>query len=210
MTIANGYCTLAELKHQNRLNINDSDSTSDDMLEGIIEAVSRQIDDECDRHFYSDSADVARYFTAVNSTELFVDDIASVDSDVTIEIDNNGDGTFDFTFAQSDFVLSPYNAEVLSIPYQKVETSYSGQYLFPVKVRKGVKITAKWGWKGGVPKPIKEACLLQSERLFKRFSTPLGSESMTALGRMTLSIPSLDPDVINLINRSPYKRIRFG
>ena len=200
MTIVHGYCELDELKHTNRLNINSSDSVSDDMLEGVIEAVSRRIDDECHRRFYSDSDEVARYYTASKSDFLFTDDIASPSSDVSIEIDTNGDGTFDNTFASTDFVLSPYNAELDGVPYQKIELSNTGQYLFPAKVKKGVKVTAKWGW-STVPKPIKQATLLQCERLFKRFSTPLGSESMTALGRMTLSIPSLDPDVELLISR---------
>jgi hypothetical protein len=82
-----------------------------------------------------------------------------------------------------------------------VEVAPNGQFSFPAKVRKGVKITAKWGWPTAVPPAIKQACLLQSSRLFKRFATPLGSESMTALGRMTLTIPNLDPDVQQLISR---------
>jgi hypothetical protein len=208
MAIVNGYCTLAELKHTNRLNINDSDSVSDEMLEGVIEAVSRLIDDKCNRRFWSDSSDVIRYYTAIGSDYLFVDDIASPSSDVGIQIDTNGDGTFDDTFASTDFVLSPYTAETDGVPYQKIEVSSSGQYLFPAKVKKGVKVTAKWGWPTAVPNPIKQACLLQSERLFKRFSTPLGSESMTALGKQYLSIPSIDPDVEILISR--YKKIVFG
>ena len=209
MTILNGYCTVDDLKHTNRLNIENSDSNSDILLEGVIEAVSRRFDDACNRHFYFDSADVARYYTAGNSKSLFVDDIASQDSDtVTVEIDTNGDGTYDNTFAASDFVLEPYNANLDGVPYQKIEVSSVGRYLFPVKVKKGVKVTAKWGWPTAVPKPIQQACMLQSERLFKRFSTPLGSESMTALGKMTLSIPTLDPDVELLISR--YKRIVFG
>jgi hypothetical protein len=209
MTITNGYCTVDELKHTNRLNINDSDSDSTVMLEGVIEAVSRKIDDQCNRHFYCDSADVARYFTARDSVSLFVDDIASQDSDtVAIVIDTNGDGTYDDTFTSTDFVLEPYNATLDGVPYQKIEVSSVGQFLFPVKVKKGVKVTAKWGWPVAVPTPIKQACLLQSERLFKRFATPLGSESMTALGRMTLTIPALDPDVEMLISR--YKKVVFG
>lgn len=209
MTITNGYCTLDELKHQNRLNIQSSDTYSDEMLEGVIEAVSRKIDDACNRRFYADSSNQVRYFTAIDSDFLFTGDIASRSSDsMIIEIDTNGDGTFDNTFADNDYVLEPFNADLDNIPFQKISTSDNGQYLFPAKVRKGVKITAKWGWPTSAPLPIKQAALLQSERLFKRFSTPLGSESMTSLGKMYLSIPSLDPDVEQLISR--YKRVVWG
>jgi len=208
MTITNGYCTLAELKHTNRLAINDSDSDSNVMLEGVIEAVSRRIDDECNRRFWFDSDATARYYTASNGTFLFTDDIASPSSDVAIVTDPDGDLDYDDTWAATDFVLEPYNAETDGVPFQKIEVSSNGQFLFPAKVKKGIKVTAKWGWPTAVPKPIVQATLLQSERLFKRFATPLGSESMTALGRMTLSIPSLDPDVELLISR--YKKVIFG
>lgn len=208
MTITNGYCTLDELKHQNRLNIESSDSFSDEMLEGVIEGVSRKFDDVCNRRFDADSSESARYYTAENSNYIFVDDIACPSSDVTIEVDTNADGTIEDTWATSDFVLAPYNAEALGVPYQKIEISANGRYAFPIKVRKGVKVTAKWGWPTAVPKPIKQACLLQSERLFKRFATPIGSESMTAFGKQTLTIPSLDPDVESLIG--PYKKVVFG
>lgn len=205
MTIVHGYATLAELKHPNRLKINDSDSVSDDMLEAIIEAVSRKIDDRCHRRFYADSDNADRYYTAQSVGVLFVDDIASPSSDVSIQIDVNGDGTFDETFAATDFALSPYNAQLDGVPYQKIEAI--GQYSFPKNVVRGVKITAKFGW-ASVPTPIIQACLLQSERLFKRFATPLGSQSMTALGQMTLNIPALDPDVEFLISR--YIKPVFG
>jgi hypothetical protein len=212
MTITNGYCTLADIKHSNRLNFNDTDSASDEMLEGIIEAVSRSIDDQCNRIFYIyNSGNVqARRFTAIDNEVLFPGDMcsASSDSDVIIQIDTNGDGTYDDTFASDDYVLDPYNAEELGVPYQKIEVSSVGQYLFPKGVKRGVKVTAKWGWPVTAPLPIKQACILQSERLFKRFSTPLGSESMTALGRMTMTIPSLDPDVQMLISR--YKKVVWG
>ena len=208
MTITNGYCTLSDVKHSNRLNINDSDSDSNGMLEAIIESVSRKFDDRCNRVFYMDSSEVVRYYTAIGSDYLFVDDIASPSSDVTIKTDTDGDGTMDDTWANSDFILSPYNAEDIGVPYQKIETSTPGQFLFPMGVRKGVQVTAKWGWPGGVPKPIVEACKLQSERIFMRASTPIGSTSMTALGKQYISIPGLDPDVENMISR--YIKIVFG
>lgn len=205
MTITHGYCELEELKHSARLNIETSDSVSDEMLEGVIEGISRRFDDACNRWFWADSDENTRYYTPKSSDVLFVDDICSPSSDVSIEIDLNGDGTFDSVFAGTDFILEPYNAELDGVPYQKIVAI--GQFSFPKGVRRSVKVTSKFGWPS-VPKPIKQACLLQCERLFKRFATPLGSENMTALGKMTLTIPSLDPDVELLISR--YKKIVFG
>ena len=206
MTITNGYCTLEDLKHKALLIIESSDTGYDDILESIIEGISRKIDDECHRFFYTTSSQ-SRWYTARNSENVFTDDIVATDSDITVAIDTNDDGTVDDTFTTADYVLEPYNANLDGVPYQKITRRKSGQYLFPSNVERAVKVTAIFGW-SAVPKPIKEACLLQCERLYKRFSTPLGSESMTALGKMTLTIPSLDPDVQALISR--YIKVVFG
>lgn len=207
MTITHGYCTLDDVKSPLVLGYQSSDTYVDDLIESVIESTSRLIDDDCRRWFYLDSDPVSFYYTAVQPTKIFINDIGCPSSDVTVEIDLNGDGTIDTTFASDNFILSPYNAESLSVPYTCIEISPTGQYAFPVNVRKGVKVTAKFGW-SAVPKEIKNACIQQTARLVKRFATPLGSESMTALGKQTLTIPSLDADVQYLISR--YKKVVFG
>jgi len=206
MTITNGYCTLADIKHPNVLNIDSSDSFADDFIEGIIEAVSRNIDDVCNRVFFADSDETIRYYSAYSPTQVFTDDMCSPSSDIALDVDL-GDGTYGLSFSAVAFVLAPYNAEQQGIPYSKIEISDKSTYLFPVRVPKAIRITSKFGW-SSIPKPIINACILQSTRVFKRYATPLGSESMTALGQMTLKIPELDPDVCMLISR--YKKVVFG
>ncbi len=207
MTITNGYCELDDIKQTNRLNFNSSDSVSDDMLEGVIESVSRKFDDECHRMFYL-TANQDRWYTPTNTSFVFIDDIPS-DSDLTIAIDTNDDGTADIILDASSFILEPFNAVLDGWPYQKIVMRQNSTIQFPKGAYKSVKVSSPFGW-AAVPKNISQACMLQCERLFKRFSTPLGSESMTALGRMTLSIPSLDPDVISMISVYIKKRSSFG
>ncbi len=207
MTIVNGYCSLSDVKHSNRLAIQDSDSDADDMLEAIVESVSRKIDDTTHRFFYITSSQV-RWYTPLNSEYVFIDDIPS-DSDLVIEIDTNDDGVIDNTFTTADYVLEPYNAPLDGWPYQKIVRRKSGQFLFPIHADKSVKVTSTFGW-SAIPKPIVEACKLQSERIFMRGGTPIGSQSMTALGKMTLNIPSLDPDVCDMIEVYVKKRSGFG
>lgn len=209
MTITHGYCTLDELKHSNRLNIQSSDSYSDDLLEGVIEAVSRRIDDTCHRFFFTDADSdpvTDLYFTPLNSIDVFTDDIRTM-TGLAVAIDNNDDGVYETSFDSDSYIVEPANAIFKGEPFQKITIRSRSGKLFPKDVISSVKVSAHYGW-SSVPKPIQQACLLQSERLFKRFSTPLGSESMTALGRMTLSIPSLDPDVELLISR--YIKIVWG
>lgn len=205
MTITNGYCTLADLKlPNNRLNIEGSDSGQDDMLEAIIESVSRRIDKETHRFFYQTSSQ-SRWYTPLNSEYVFIDDI-SADSDISaIAIDTNDDGTVDDTFTTSDYVLEPFNASLEGWVYEKITRRSSGQFLFPTNAIKSVKVTALFGW-SSIPKEIVEACKLQSERLYMRGQTPIGSMSMSALGKQTLNIPNLDPDVCDLI--APYIKTR--
>lgn len=199
LTIINGYATLAQLKAVDRLNISTTDTASDASLGGIITAVSRAIDLQCSRYFYKSTADETRYFSARETDRIRVGDIVSITALYTDTL--AGDRTYPYTWATTDYDLSPYDAAVLSEPqpYNWIEVSPLGQYLFPVGVAKGVKITGVFGW-SAVPSAITEACLLWSERFFKRYKTPLGVSAMTALGEMNMKVPPPDPDVFMLLN----------
>lgn len=197
--LTNGYCTLAQLKSAEVLNLAAS-TTHDEILETVIEAVSRMIDEKCARQFYSVTE--ARYFTARKCHYLDVDDIASA-SGVTVETDLDGDGTYETAFASTDYNLAGYNNISKGWPYTLIETAPLGLYEFPT-IRRGVKVTATWGW-AAVPKNVQLACILQSSREYKRFTTPLGSAGASAVGVITLSIPKLDPDVEMLLQ--PFVRL---
>lgn len=196
--LTNGYCALAQLKSSDILNF--TNTTHDENLETVIEGVSRLIDEECARHFYSVTE--TRYFTPEQSTRLSVDDIAS-SSGITIYTDEDQDGDYEISWASSDFILLPSNQEAKGRPYTFIERHPSGLYSFPL-AREAVKVTAAWGWPA-VPKNIVLACLLQSNREYKRFLTPLGQAGASAVGTITLTIPALDPDVIKLLR--PYVRM---
>lgn len=191
------YCTIAELKLQDHLNITDADS--DASLGDIIDAVSRWIDMYCGREFYTTTE--TRYFTSWYNDLCFVDDISTT-TGLAIYTDASGDGVYEDTWTTSDYYLRPYNVKN-GQPYYAIETRIGGNFIFPT-VPHGVKITATWGFTA-VPDQIKQACILQSERLFKRFATPLGSSGMTALGEVRLQIPNADGDVLALLK--PYVRL---
>lgn len=199
MTITNGYATLAQLKATDRLNISTSDTASDTTLEGIITAVSRAIDLQCSRYFYKSTAAETRYFTANELTRVRVGDIVSVSALYTDTV--AGDRTYPYTWSSTDYDLSPYDSTLFSEaqPYNWIECAPLAQYVFPVGTAKGVKLTAVFGW-SAVPSAITEACLLWSERFFKRYKTPLGVSAMTALGEMSVKVPPPDPDVMMLLN----------
>jgi hypothetical protein len=199
MTITNGYATLDELKHINVLNI--STTNSDDILETVIEGISRAIDNYCGRRFFA--ASETRFYTPEQSSYLAIDDVSTTAS-FTLLTDDGADGTYENTWvADTDFELLPYNAVLDGLPYTSIEIKPLGNFRFPIQ-RKSVKITASFGW-AAVPKPVNRACVLQATRLFKRYITPLGQSAATAIGTINLTIPALDPDVTQLLR--PYERL---
>ena len=191
------YASIGDIKAPDRLNI--TDTTSDNILTDVLEAVSRWIDDQTGRRF--DSVTETRYFTSETAKILNCDDIATA-TGLELYTDDGGDGVFENTWATTDYNLRPYNRRD-GWPFEAIEVTYEGRYSFP-RIRRGVKITATFGWPS-VPPQIQQACVLQSERLFKRFATPLGSSGMSALGEVRLSIPAADGDVMALL--APFTRL---
>jgi hypothetical protein len=204
MSITYGYCTLEDLKA--RIG-NISGTASDSMLESVVEAVSREIDNYCRRRFYS--ADESRYYTAEESDVLAIDDIGisliGTAAAVTVETDEDGDRTYEIAWADTDFDLWPYN----EAPYMELRVTPNGTYTFPAGMAKAVKVTAPFGYVYGTgasdaPEPVQQACLLQSYRIWKRKDAPFGVTGSAEMGQMIV-IPKLDPDVAMLIN--PYRRL---
>lgn len=198
MSITNGYCSLAELKA--RLGLPASDTADDAVLEAVIEAASRAIDNYCSRRFFA-AADT-RYYTAEAGDILFIDDVISVSSLTT---DDDGDRTYETTWATGDYDLEPYNAqaETPARPYTYLRTTPQGRYAFPTG-RKGVKIVGSFGYASTAPDAIAEACLLQAARFFKRKDAPFGVAGSPDIGEMR-AIPGIDPDVKQLLAR--YRKV---
>jgi hypothetical protein len=191
--LTNGYATLAQLKASDVLNFA-ATTAHDEILEIIIEAVSRTIDDETARQFYQTTE--ARYFDTEDPYCLEVDDIDTT-SGITIETDLNGDGVYEYTWSSTDYYLADYNNRSKGYPYSKIITTPQGLYTFS-KQRKGNKVTAPFGW-ASIPKKIVMACLQYSNRTYKRFDTALGIAGASAVGAVTLSIPEFDADTLKML-----------
>jgi len=186
MAITNGYATLAEVKA--RLGINDSNE--DSVIEATIEAASRLIDQATGRVFYATTA--TRYFTAADPDLLFLpDDLLSV---TTLKTDEDGDRTYEITWAATDYDLEPYNAT----PYTRIQVAPRGTRTFP-PTRRGVEIVGSWGYNatGSYPDMVNEACLILAARYYKRKDSPFGTTGTAEYGIMRLS--KTDPDVAGLL-----------
>lgn len=193
------YCTVGELKNRIWPAGSTPDTDEDIMLQSVITAISRVIDNYCGRRFYTTSTDETRYFTTSDEEYLYPHyDIVSVTS---IAVDYNGDRTYNTSMDTGDYDLLPADAATDSKPYSYIRVSPLGTERFPSH-QNGVKIVGKFGW-STVPVPVKEACILQAQRLWKRKDAPFGIISNPAGGEMRL-IDKLDPDIELLLY--PYRK----
>jgi hypothetical protein len=122
---------------------------------------------------------------------------------VTILTDDGADGTYENTWASTDYNLAPYNALLDGRPFTRIEVTNTGNFRFP-RLAKGTKVTASFGWPA-IPPAVEVACILQTNRIYSRFKTPLGVAGSTSVGVMTMNVPRLDPDVMDLLHE-----FRFG
>lgn len=173
--------------------------------DSILEAVSRQVELYCNRHFYSAAA-TTKTFTAQWSDVLVVPDLVSV---TTLATDEDGDQVYERTWAAADYELAPFNAADIGWPYTEIHVSQatgSGRYTFPL-LQRGVSITGTWGW-SAVPLPVYEAVMLESLRILEQQSAPSGVMSFDSIGK-AIMVPDLHPTTKRLLQ--PYRRrVRIG
>jgi hypothetical protein len=196
MAITNGYGTLAGYKSRYDIEDNDDDA----LIEAVITAISRQIDNICWQRFYTTASDETRYFTPAHTDYLKPN--LPIISITTLKTDRDGDRTYETTWATTDYDLKPFDASTDSEPYRWIELTPNGDYSFP-KIAKGVEIVGKFGW-STTPPMIEEACYLGAHRLIKRQDTRLGVSAAAALGQIQVQVRNLraDPDFMLLV--SPF------
>ncbi len=206
MAITNGYATLAEVKAAARI----TDNIDDSLLEIAIESSSRDIDAYTERVFFSSGATaVARVYIPQDIYLVETDDIISV---TTIKSDTGGDGTFDVTWAATDYQLEPLNGLAGGISTPTTRIRAIGDYLWPVyeprnvnSNQASVQVTGVFGF-SSVPIAIKQATILASLRAYKRYESPTGVLGFSDMG--VVRVGRLDPDVERLV--APYRKIRFA
>jgi len=100
------YGDLTKLKDTSLLDDPAGGTGDDDELFQLLFAVSEMVDGYCNRHFYP--LTTTWTFDGTGDILLPVPDLLSV---TTLKSDSNDDGTFDITWASTDYQLLPLNAE---------------------------------------------------------------------------------------------------
>jgi hypothetical protein len=198
LAITNGYASLAEVKAALRI----TDTVDDSLLEMAVESASRLIDGYAARIFYS-AGTATRYFVAQDDFNVEVDDLAN--GTVTITTAQDADGVFDTTWAAGDYQLEPLNGVLDGMAWPYTNIRAVGTYLWPITGGEAlIKVQGTFGWPA-TPIAIKQACIIQASRIFKRLDSPLGIAGFGDLGAIRVS-SQLDPDVAQLV--MPYRRMR--
>lgn len=191
------YCTLKEVKSELG-NIGDD---NDGMLAGMIEQASDFIDKFCRRSFGSTTA--TKYFDGAGKT-LYIKELLSVTS---LKLDIDGDGVFETTLSESDYILYPLN----ETPKTHIKLSPNSSYSdFASGIERGVEIAGSWGYSSSTPSPIKRAAIIQVCRWFKRkdsaFADVIG---MAEMGQAVM-YKGLDPDIETILVKAGYKKLGFA
>jgi hypothetical protein len=198
LAITNGYASLTEVKAALRI----TDTVDDSLLEMAVESASRLIDGYAARIFYS-AGTATRYFVAQDDFNVEVDDLAN--GTVTITTAQDADGVFDTTWAAGDYQLEPLNGVLDGMAWPYTNIRAVGTYLWPITGGEAlIKVQGTFGWPA-TPIAIKQACIIQASRIFKRLDSPLGVAGFGDLGAIRVS-SQLDPDVAQLV--MPYRRMR--
>jgi hypothetical protein len=197
---SNAYATLVDARRQAGITAS-TDEVDDARLEAIVRAVSRNIDDWTGRRFYTSTADEVRYFTACSDERVDVGDILSV---TNLHTDYNGDRVFESTWSSTDYELEPVNSSLEGLPYSAIYAAPLASYSFPPRLRRGVKVTGRWGYSTAAPDVVREACLIQVSRIFRRRDSPFGIAGSLDMGTIKLAA-QLDPDVKAMLG--PLRRI---
>lgn len=198
MAMTNPYASLNDVKAALRI----SDNVDDSLLEMAIESASRMIDGHAGRYFYS-SGTATRIYAADDALICQTDDIAG--TAITLVTDPDADDTWADTWGIGDYQLEPVNGVVdgLTTPYTRIRAT--GDYNFPTSSGEAlVKVTAVFGF-SAIPIAIKQACVIQSSRIFKRLDSPLGVAGFGDMGAVRVS-RYLDPDVEQLV--APFVKHR--
>lgn len=156
------YCTPSMLKSRTGI----SDSLDDAEILGACRSVSRWIDEYCDRVFARRSATLQ--VDVCGQYSIQTPDLVSV---TTLKTDDDGDGTFETTWATSDYELQPVNAAALleSRPYTAIAAV--GTLLFPVAYvtsgtrQRRAQIVGVFGWPSLPPAVAEAAAILAGDYL---------------------------------------------
>lgn len=200
MALYPDYATAAEL----RSFVTRSSSTVDDTELGYaVTAASRVVDEWCGRqfgqvtvaeaHIYSASWDRTRCGWVIE-----VDDIYSA-TGLEIMVDDDDDQVYDQEI--TSYRLWPFTPA--GAPWTRILVK-SGSAVTPSRREGAVEVTALYGWTA-VPTAVKQATLIEANRIFQRRVSPFGIAGSPETGSELRLLRGVDVDAQKIL--MPYRRL---
>jgi hypothetical protein len=125
-----------------------SATTDEELGLTLLMAVSDWVDEYCSRHFHPRT--MTLYFDGDATGRLLTPDLISV---TTLKEDADKDLAYELTWAATDYMLTPYNAQPTKRwgkPYTSMLTSPNGKYKTFPQGLKNLEIAGIWGYRDDV------------------------------------------------------------
>lgn len=164
------------------------DAEEDAHLTDVLAAAKEAVDSFCGWTFDT-AASATKVYAARWCDKLDVDPITAI---TALAVDTNGDGTFNQTWASTDYQLEPLNPEFSYYTIRAIESK-----TFPVSTRATVQVTGTFGW-ATVPGSVKLAVKMHAGRLHQRRNMPAALISSED-GGVTRTSMGIDGDVAALL-----------
>jgi hypothetical protein len=182
MALGDPYVELDRLKDY--LKIKPEKIEQDENLTEAIASASGEIEKHCNRQFNKADTATPRIYEPEDRCTVYVDDFWTT-TDLVVEVDTNGDGTFSTVVPASDYELYPRNGVVdgqIGWPYYEIH--FVNDWLPIYHRRKGiVRVTAKWGW-ADVPEAVRQATVIIAAETFQLKDAPFGTAGMDQFGNI--------------------------
>lgn len=208
------YATTTELRDE--IDLDAADATTISILEAVLDAASQSIDNFCNRPdgFVALEIETSRLYTGTANKVLRIDecvDVLEVASRANATVDEwtawtsptlplegyipDGDWIpFTGRAARPDFNALPYTS--LMVDPNGDHTSFPQDGALPT-----IQVTAKWGYSVDVPYVVKQACIMQSARWFKRLEGAMADSLASGdVGRL-LYRKAIDPAIEMLLDK---------
>lgn len=219
------YATAADLKTQ----INKTSAADDATLTAILAATERTVNLFCNRPdgFEADAVASARRYAGSGKPYQSIDECVEI---TLVEVKNSPTDTTYTSWVAGDWIGfsgDPKDPNYNSLPYTMLMVDPTGDYAVfysgsfvtrggfrpSTEVSRGVptvRVTAKWGYSVAVPADIKEACIMQAARWYKRLEGAMADALASGELGTLLYRQSLDPDIKHILIGGRYVKPAIG
>lgn len=201
------YATVDALK--SRLGIPLTDTKDDYEIHLACFTASRSVEEYCGRMFWRSASGTVRTFDSMSMYHLDMPAFNDLVSVSALKTDATGDGTFEDTWASTDYQLLWYtNPNVSSYPearpYNRIKAigtkTFPSGYWGALARTDRVQVTGVFGWPT-IPWPVKQATLMLADDLFNSKESAFRVGGWNEFGRIRARE---NPNVVTYC--APYRR----